>query len=59
MCADATLHFEVELISIGDTPPPVNVFKEIDQNKDKMLSREEVSKMVIYLFCLIYSSLWR
>jgi len=37
----------VELISIGDTPPPVNVFKEIDSNKDSMLSREEVRKMVI------------
>ncbi|XP_059470467.1 FK506-binding protein 2 isoform X2 [Neocloeon triangulifer] len=39
----ATLNFEVELISLGDSPPPVNVFKEIDENKDKQLSREEVS----------------
>lgn len=40
----ATLNFEVELINIGDTPPPTNVFKEIDADKDNMLSREEVSE---------------
>jgi len=38
----ATLHFDVELISIGDAPPPVNVFKEIDEDEDSHLSREEV-----------------
>jgi len=38
----ATLHFNVELISIGDAPPSTNVFKEIDSNGDKQLSREEV-----------------
>ncbi|VVC96127.1 unnamed protein product [Leptidea sinapis] len=44
MCvAHATLHFEVELINIGDSPPSTNVFKEIDDNQDNMLSREEVS----------------
>lgn len=32
----------MDLINIGDTPPPVNVFKEIDADKDLMLSREEV-----------------
>jgi hypothetical protein len=32
----------VDLINIGDSPPPVNVFKEIDADKDLMLSREEV-----------------
>ncbi|XP_050683937.1 FK506-binding protein 2 isoform X1 [Leptidea sinapis] len=41
--AHATLHFEVELINIGDSPPSTNVFKEIDDNQDNMLSREEVS----------------
>ncbi|GFG34616.1 hypothetical protein Cfor_01944 [Coptotermes formosanus] len=41
---DATLTFEVDLINIGDSPPPVNVFKEIDADKDLMLSREEVSE---------------
>jgi hypothetical protein len=40
--AGATLTFEVDLINVGDTPPPVNVFKEIDADKDLMLSREEV-----------------
>jgi len=39
----ATLHFEVELINIGDSPPTTNVFKEIDADKDNLLSREEVS----------------
>lgn len=40
----ATLHFDVELINIGNSPPTTNVFKEIDDNGDKMLSREEVSE---------------
>lgn len=39
----ATLHFDVELINIGDSPPTTNVFKEIDADADNMLSREEVS----------------
>jgi len=38
----ATLLFDVELVSIGDAPPPVNVFKEIDEDEDSHLSREEV-----------------
>lgn len=41
--AGATLTFEVDLLSIGDSPPPVNVFKEIDANSDMSLSREEVT----------------
>ncbi|CAK1588525.1 unnamed protein product [Parnassius mnemosyne] len=40
----ATLHFEVELINIGDSPPTTNVFKEIDADADNMLSREELSE---------------
>uniref|UniRef100_A0A1B0CPV9 peptidylprolyl isomerase n=2 Tax=Lutzomyia longipalpis TaxID=7200 RepID=A0A1B0CPV9_LUTLO len=40
----ATLIFEVELINIGDSAPSTNVFKEIDENKDNQLSREEVSE---------------
>ncbi|RZC38673.1 FKBP C and/or EF-hand 7 domain containing protein [Asbolus verrucosus] len=39
----ATLIFDVELINIGDSPPTTNVFKEIDNDKDNQLSREEVS----------------
>uniref|UniRef100_A0A6M2DY66 peptidylprolyl isomerase n=1 Tax=Xenopsylla cheopis TaxID=163159 RepID=A0A6M2DY66_XENCH len=40
----ATLHFDVELINIGDSPPTTNVFKEIDTDKDNQLTREEVSE---------------
>jgi hypothetical protein len=32
----------VDLINIGNSPPAVNVFKEIDADKDLALSREEV-----------------
>lgn len=39
----ATLLFDVELINIGDSPPTTNVFKEIDDNKDLQLSRDEVN----------------
>jgi FK506-binding protein 14 len=38
----ATLLFDVELVNIGDSPPTTNVFKEIDENKDMQLSRDEV-----------------
>ncbi|XP_064481244.1 peptidyl-prolyl cis-trans isomerase FKBP2-like [Ornithodoros turicata] len=40
----STLIFDVELVKIEDGPPPVNVFKQIDSDKDDHLSREEVSK---------------
>ncbi|CAH1113143.1 unnamed protein product [Psylliodes chrysocephalus] len=41
----ATLIFEVELINIGDAKQTnTNVFREIDNNKDNQLSREEVSE---------------
>lgn len=39
----ATLIFDVELLSVGDQAPTTNVFKEIDQDRDKQLSRDEVS----------------
>lgn len=42
----ATLLFDVELISTGDSPPTTNVFKEIDDNKDNQLSRDEVKVYV-------------
>lgn len=42
----ATLLFDVELINIGDSAPTTNVFKEIDDNKDMMLSRDEVKVYV-------------
>jgi len=39
----ATLVFEVECLEVESGPPPVNVFADIDVNKDNLLSREEVS----------------
>ncbi|KAL7648928.1 UNVERIFIED_CONTAM: hypothetical protein RMT77_000863 [Armadillidium vulgare] len=44
--ADATLVFEVELIEIGDAPPVVNVFKQIDADQDSHLSKEEVLEYI-------------
>ncbi|KAH9373496.1 hypothetical protein HPB48_009541 [Haemaphysalis longicornis] len=41
--AGATLVFETELIKIEDGPPPVNVFNQIDVDKDDHLTREEAS----------------
>lgn len=38
----ATLHFDVELVSIGQAPEQINVFKQIDADADNQLSREEV-----------------
>lgn len=38
----ATLHFDVELVSINQAPPPSNVFKQIDLDEDNQLSKEEV-----------------
>uniref|UniRef100_A0A2S2RAL2 peptidylprolyl isomerase n=1 Tax=Sipha flava TaxID=143950 RepID=A0A2S2RAL2_9HEMI len=40
----ATLIFDVELLNVGDQAPTTNVFKEIDQDQDKQLSRDEVSE---------------
>ena len=45
--AHATLKFDVELIGIEDgsgeaDEPSPNIFKEIDANKDKLLSQDEV-----------------
>ncbi|XP_031620666.1 FK506-binding protein 2 isoform X1 [Contarinia nasturtii] len=42
----ATLIFEVELLDIGNSQPTTNVFREIDENKDNQLSREEVKVYV-------------
>jgi len=39
----ATLVFEVECLDVEAGPAPVNVFAEIDENRDGQLSREEVS----------------
>lgn len=48
----ATLLFDVELINIGNAPATTNVFKEIDENADKQLSREEV---IVYVWIALLS----
>lgn len=50
----ATLIFEVELLDIGNSQPTTNVFKEIDENKDNQLSREEVKFYVWSIFNFSY-----
>ena len=40
---DATLFFDLELISTIEGQMPVNVFKHIDLNKDMVLSKYEIS----------------
>merc|ERR1711963_1176278 len=39
----ATLFFDVELIDTEEGPTPVNVFKQIDNDIDNQISREELS----------------
>merc|ERR1712102_266437 len=39
----ATLYFDIELLEAEDGPPPVNVFKQIDNDVDNQISREELS----------------
>lgn len=51
----ATLIFDVELIDIGNSAPTTNVFKEIDENHDNQLSREEVNLYVWSSFDLFYT----
>lgn len=40
----STLVFETELVKVEDGPPPVNVFKQIDADKNEQLTREEILK---------------
>lgn len=44
--AKSTLVFEVECLKIEDGPNPINVFKEIDEDKDDKLSRHEVGEFL-------------
>lgn len=40
----ATLHFDVEVVSINeDAPPEPNIFADIDTNKDNKLDKDEVA----------------
>lgn len=48
----ATLIFDVELVSIRDGPKPQNIFKEIDADDDKLLSKDEV--MLIFLSFFLF-----
>lgn len=41
--AKSTLIFEVECVDIKDGPAPANLFKEIDTDDDKQLSRDEIN----------------
>jgi len=38
----ATLHFDVECVSVSEAPPQPNIFKAIDEDENKMISREEI-----------------
>jgi FKBP-type peptidyl-prolyl cis-trans isomerase 2 len=38
----ATLNFDVEVMSIDEAPPEPNLFVELDTDKDKKLTKEEV-----------------
>eukprot|EP00947_MAST-08B_sp_MAST-8B-sp1_P003862 g3862.t1 len=41
----ATLNFDVELVAIdGAAPPPPNVFKELDADEDKKISKDELKE---------------
>ena len=41
----ATLNFDVELVAIDDAaPPPPNVFKELDADEDKKISKDELKE---------------
>jgi FK506-binding protein 14 len=39
----ATLNFDVEVVSIGEAPKQPNIFKEIDGDGDKKLTKEEIA----------------
>ena len=40
--ADATLRFDVEVVSVSEFPPPPNLFDELDADEDGMLTPEEI-----------------
>jgi len=42
----ATLYFDVKLISIGEAPAQVNIFKAIDKDNDSKLTKEEVLEYI-------------
>lgn len=40
---DSTLVFETELLDMGEAPPAVNVFKQIDTDEDNKITRDEMA----------------
>ena len=40
----ATLIFDIELLDVEEGPKPVNVFKQIDQDADSHISRDELAE---------------
>ena len=64
----ATLIFDIELLDVEEGPKPVNVFKQIDQDADSHISRDElaeylknqaryISAIIRFLSCLILALL--
>jgi len=43
---NATLYFDVELVSIGEAPEQPNIFKAIDADQDNKLTKEEVQAYI-------------
>ena len=42
----ATLIFDTELIDIQDAPPQQNIFKQIDTDEDKIVTKVELYKFI-------------
>jgi len=42
----ATLHFDVECIAVKEAPPQPNIFKAIDSDEDKMITKEEIMSYI-------------
>lgn len=64
----ATLIFDIELLDVEEGPMPVNVFKQIDQDANSHISRDElaeylknqaryISAIIRFLSCLILALL--
>ncbi len=57
----ATLIFDIELLDVEEGPKPVNVFKQIDQDADSHISRDELAeylknqaRKIFFVFCYKY-----
>ena len=58
---NSTLYFDIELMEIADGPQKKNVFKAIDANGDREISKEELKeylvKQVLFPFMTIFMTL--